>query len=296
MTPPSLLAPLEVTRAPRQLHGPFARTVMVALGVLFVFPFGGLGCFIAFHAGRASSPWGALKGMVAAGLLFAVAVYGAWLAGRGLRGYSRPTLRTDRLLFTAAVFLCAAGVASYLAMMVTFFSVGPVVLQRASWHSLNGTAWIAAMMSLALPLQLAAHELGHVVAGHLVGFEFLSIQVGPFCLDRPCGRWRVTWQPLAFGLGGRATVAFHGSHRLPQRTATFAAGGPAANLLLALVAGVAAAAAPLPGTAAAAVAVGFLNGCAAEGVLLCVLNLVPVRGTGTDGARILHALRPPRTP
>jgi hypothetical protein len=125
-----------------------------------------------------------------------------------------------------------------------------------------------------------------------VGFEFVSIQVGPICLNRRARQWRVTWQPLQFGLGGRATVLFHGSPDFSQRSAVFAAGGPAANLLLALVAWVASAGAPLPETAAAAVALGVLKGCAAEGIILCVLNLIPVPGTGTDGARILHALRP----
>lgn len=40
-----------------------------------------------------------------------------------------------------------------------------------------------------------------------------------------------------------------------------------------------------------AVALGVLKGCAAEGMVLCVLNLLPVPGTGTDGARIVQALR-----
>ena len=197
------------------------------------------------------------------------------------------------VLLVAGVVLAIGVVASYLAAVVTVARVGPVVLQRASWHSLDGGAWFIVMMSLALPLHLAAHELGHALAGRWVGYEFLSIQVGPFCLDRPSGRWRVTWQPLQFGLGGRASAARGGSRRLARRTAIFAAGGPAANLLLALVAGLAAAAVPLPETAPGAVAVGFLNGCAAQGVILCVLNLVPIRGAGADGARILEALRRP---
>lgn len=43
----------------------------------------------------------------------------------------------------------------------------------------DGWAW-----ALVLLLQLTAHELGHVIAGGLVGFAFESLQVGPVCLDR----------------------------------------------------------------------------------------------------------------
>jgi hypothetical protein len=147
------------------------------------------------------------------------------------------------------------------------------------------------MMTMALPLQLAAHEMGHIAAGRWVGFDFLNIQVGPLCLDRPSYRWRVTWQPVSFGLGGRATMTFHGKLGLPRCSAIFAAGGPAANLLFALAAGLVVVAVPAPGSSAAAVAVGLLKGCAVQGAILGAYNLLPVRGAGTDGARIVMALR-----
>jgi hypothetical protein len=71
----------------------------------------------------------------------------------------------------------------------------------------------------------------------------------------------------------------------------FAAGGPAANLLLAAFSGLISAAVR-PTSALAALMVGVLNACAAQGVLLCAYNLIPIRLAGNDGARILEALQP----
>lgn len=229
--------------------------------------------------------------MLLAALLLAPAVYGLVLMWRGLRGCWRPASWSRRLALGVGVVLAAASLAAVPATIIRLFRTDHLAMLRGGLHSVGGLDWYFSLMILTAPLQLAAHELGHVFAGRWVAFEFLSIQVGPFCLDRPIRTWRVTWQPLAFGFGGRATMLFHGRHDLPRRTAIFAAGGPAANLLLAAFAGLASAAAR-PTTALAALSAGILNACAVEGVLLCAYNLIPIRLAGNDGARILEALQP----
>ncbi len=279
-----------VVGTPVERHGPSARTALIFVGFLFVIPFGALGSFMALDASRTATFRNAAEEIAIAAFMLAIAAYGAALAWRGLRGYSRPTARSRRMLVAAACVFIGGGLAEALYAFVRAFTVGPVILQRAPWYSFDGSAWYAVLASVAVPLQLAAHELGHVVAGHLVGFEFHSIQVGPFCLDRLSGPWRMTWQPLALGLGGRATVVTRGGGRLPHRKAAFAAGGPAGNLLLTLAAVLAAAVAPTPTTAAGAFAGGFLHACVVLGIVFCLVNLVPVRGAGTDGARIVEAL------
>lgn len=157
---------------------------MAMVGLLIAVPFGALAGLLAVGTIKASH--GPRVGpLVVAALLLVISSYGAWLLWRGLRGYSRPTARAHSVLLATAVLLSVLGVVSSGFMLVRVFAVGPVLIQHATWHSFDGTAWYSTMMTLALPVQLAAHELGHVVAGQAVGFEFLSIQVGPICLERP---------------------------------------------------------------------------------------------------------------
>lgn len=263
---------------------------MLTVGVLFVLTFGVLGVFILHEAGAARSASNALGTTALAMLVLAPAVYGLVLAWRGLRGVWRPRSATRRLALAVGVVLAAASLAAVPAAIVRLVRTDHLAMFRGGLHSVGGLDWYMTLMIFTLPVQLAAHELGHVLAGRWVGFEFLSIQVGPFCLDRALGPWRVTWQPLAFGFGGRATMLFHGRENLPRRSAIFAAGGPAANLLLAALAGFAAAAAH-PSSGLAALIVGVLNACALQGVLLGAYNLIPIRLASNDGARILEALQ-----
>ncbi len=55
---------------------------MVAVGVLFVLPFGALGCFLMLDALKASSVRSTLMTLVGAAIILAPAAYGAWLAWR----------------------------------------------------------------------------------------------------------------------------------------------------------------------------------------------------------------------
>jgi hypothetical protein len=272
-------------------YGAGTRAFMLAAGMVFVLTFGFVGVFVLREVGTAKSAGAALGTTLLAALLLAPALYGLVLAWRGLSGCWRPRSWTRRLALGVGVVLAAASLAATPATIIRLFRTDHLSMLRGGLRSVGGLDWYFSLMILTAPLQLAAHELGHMFAGRWVGFEFLSIQVGPFCLDRPLRAWRVTWQPLAFGFGGRATMLFHGRHDLPRRTAIFAAGGPAANLLLAAFAGLASAAAR-PTTAIAALTVGILNACAVEGVLLCAYNLMPIRLAGNDGARILEALQP----
>lgn len=277
-------------------HGPLSRAVMMVVGSVIAVLFGALGCALAAAIPEQRSLGSAIGLGALMAFLLAIAAYGAWLAWRGGRGYSRPSPLVHRAMIAVyAVFMLAAA-AGMVAWFVSVSRGDPVRLQRAPWWSLGGGEWRLAMLALSLPLQLLAHELGHVLAGRLVGFGFLSLQVGPFHLDRSLGRWRLTLRPLELGLGGRAEVWSEDHRRLPQRSAVFAAGGPAANLVVALLALLASAAIGVPVTAPGAVAAGLLGGCAWSGVALTLLNLLPVGGAGTDGARILTALRARRRP
>jgi hypothetical protein len=223
-------------------YGAGTRAFMLAVGILFALTFGFVGGFVLRAVGTAKSAGSALGTMVLAGLVLAPAVYGLVLAWRGLRGYWRPRSWTHRLALGVGVVLAAASLAAVPSTIIRLFRTDHLSMLRGGLHSVGGLDWYFSLMILTAPIQLAAHEMGHVLAGRSVGFECgrrrsVSIQVGPLCLDRPLRAWRVTWQPLAFGFGGRATMLFHGRQDLPRRSAMFAAGGPAANLLLAAFSG-----------------------------------------------------------
>lgn len=283
--------PPATSQQPVVRYGAGTRVFMLAVGFLFTATFGPAGVFALREVAAAKSARGAFGTMLVSVLVLAAAVYGLMLAWRGLRGSWRPAPWTRRLANGVAIVFAVLGLAVIPSTVRQFFRMDHLAMLRAGLRAVGGLDWYFTLMTIAAPVQIAAHELGHVIAGRWVGFEFLSIQVGPFCLDRPLRRWRVTWQPMAFGFGGRATMLFHGRHDLPARTAIFAAGGPGANLLVAALTALASAAAARPTSSSAALTLGVLNACAIEGVLLGVFNLIPIRLASNDGARILDALR-----
>src|SRR5262249_7449520 len=86
----------------------------------------------------------------------------------------------------------------------------------------------------ALALTIAVHEAGHLLAGCLLGFRFLSVSIGPAVLRRwgRCFRLRFE-RGLPAGAVGVASV---NTHNLRTRLLIFTAGGPVASILL-IVAG-----------------------------------------------------------
>src|SRR5262249_57768574 len=76
-------------------------------------------------------------------------------------------------------------------------------------------------------------ELGHVAAGLCVGFRLQSYRVGPLLFSRP---FRVSFYrgPGAV-VSGVAELIPVATHRLAWRGVALVLGGPAANLLTALI-------------------------------------------------------------
>lgn len=84
-------------------------------------------------------------------------------------------------------------------------------------------------------LTIAVHELGHVVAGLLVGFHFRFCTVGPLLIERRGGRIRLAlgFHFLAGGLAGTFPVD---ARRLRRRMAVMIAAGPVTTLVFGLTA------------------------------------------------------------
>lgn len=80
------------------------------------------------------------------------------------------------------------------------------------------------------------HELGHVFAGKMENFTFHSFTVGPFAWKREDdGRIGFRWNRNLNVSGGVAVMLPEGPDNLANRFARYAAGGPVASLILALV-------------------------------------------------------------
>ncbi len=93
------------------------------------------------------------------------------------------------------------------------------------------------ILLLLLYLVIAIHELGHVIAGKLIGFRLYYITIGPLKIERRRQKIVVGRIPTRSMPGGLAGMIPPDSRNLRRRVATMIAGGPAATLLLTGVAG-----------------------------------------------------------
>ena len=69
---------------------------------------------------------------------------------------------------------------------------------------------------VALIAALVVHELGHVIAGRLVGFRFGLIAVGPVCLRRSGNGLSLRWEALRQELVGAGRSAAAMSTEIPR--------------------------------------------------------------------------------
>jgi len=83
---------------------------------------------------------------------------------------------------------------------------------------------------LATTLAIVLHELGHLLAGWMVGFHFSSFTIGPFSVLLEYGKLRVRVR-RSLPAGGYAGMHVDRVRRLRRRLLIFIAAGPAANLL-----------------------------------------------------------------
>jgi len=158
--------------------------------------------------------------------------------------------------------------------------------------------WHLLLCAALAPLVVVIHELGHALAGALVGFRFQLVQVGPVALVRGPEGLRLRWHQRVPGqVLGQQSSAPEDDRALPARLAVHGAGGPALNLFVTALAWGTAAAAGRPSSTAGAAALGFLKVLGALS-LFGLVDLFPLRLRGqlSDGARILHALQAARSP
>lgn len=157
-------------------------------------------------------------------------------------------------------------------------------------------AGLVLVSMLVLPLVVLWHEIGHMAAGKLAGFEPMLLMVGPLRWQKRDGGWRVSASRRTAMAGGLAACIPVGSHALLRRTAAMVAGGPVASLLAgAAFVSLWAALPPLSAESSfAAVAAKTVLAVLGFGNLFAAaISLTPTRTAGfySDGARLVRMWR-----
>ncbi len=112
-------------------------------------------------------------------------------------------------------------------------------LRLGADNSIFQNGWLVLLaMTFVLLLTAIVHELGHLLAGYFVQFQFHLLIIGPIRLWRENGRLRIQLQRSGtFFDGLAASLPIEGDRdNLGRRLLYFALGGPLASLALALAA------------------------------------------------------------
>jgi hypothetical protein len=164
------------------------------------------------------------------------------------------------------------------------FGLGSTLLFFASIRGDSGHfGQISVIFVAAVFAAILVHELGHLLAGWIVGFHFNSIQVAWFSLMFEYGKltFRARREPSAVGYAG---IQIDRIYRLRRRLLFFVAGGPTASILSVVVTVVIVNVRDLHQSWLATPAASF----AFVSLLASLVSLLPLtrRGHWSDGARL----------
>src|SRR5580692_11051607 len=117
-------------------------------------------------------------------------------------------------------------------MTYLFSAIAVIIIVR--WIPVDGLWWFPVLYA-----SIAFHEIGHLVAGKLVGMKAGGIVVGGLMFVRSGDRWRFRFDYRLLLSGGVAKPLPAKGDWNPARYAWMVAGGPLATILLAAVSGIA---------------------------------------------------------
>lgn len=143
---------------------------------------------------------------------------------------------------------------------------------------------------------LAWHEAGHALAGVMVGFDFKMYVVGPFLWEKQAGKWVFKWNKKVNAAGGMVICLPQSEDNIATKFAWYAAAGPIASLLLAVLAAVIGFYVLPPFDQIGSLAVGaikfFLFVVALFSALIFLVTSIPMHMGGfySDGARVMRLL------
>ncbi len=242
---------------------------------------------------------GGLAVLFGAGVFGAFAVYGVDRLMRGVRGC--PRARVERAVRAEAWYqrnwYLVGLIVWAAALAVSVFSArSPEAFLLGQDKQASRVPWYLFLALLVLPVHVAIHELGHAVAGALVGFRFASLRIGWLLIRREGRRILLSWSRTTLA----GTLGFHvgipeGDEVLRFRLAIHRAAGPAATLAFAAACRSGAVGLGPPMTIGAAVASDLLWASWWVGAALGAVSLVPCRlpnGVVPDGAHLWASLFP----
>lgn len=128
--------------------------------------------------------------------------------------------------YTAVVLIVMVAVAAGAYMMVGYS-------QLLDYPAMP--LWVIPIAIVAAVLaSTITHELGHVVAAKLAGFELANLSLGPFWLCRDLAGWKWKFIPNLGWTGALASAYPKKQEKLATGVFLYLAGGPVATLLLGL--------------------------------------------------------------
>jgi Peptidase family M50 len=141
-------------------------------------------------------------------------------------------------------------------------------------------------------LVITIHEGGHALVGVWMKFDFRMYVVGPFMWEKEQSIWKFKWNRNVNTMGGMVLCLPTGNDNLINRFSYFAAGGPLASILLALVFyGLYLFISPfgLDGTGFVLMRILFIM-IGSLSLMIFIVTALPMRMGGfyTDGARFLR--------
>jgi len=131
-------------------------------------------------------------------------------------------------IIAVIVFMALGGAAGYYGAKVG--------AQAASSIPASVMITLAILFIPAFFFVIALHEGGHALAGVWMKFDFRMYVVGPFLWDKEPSGWKFKWNKNVNTAGGLVMCIPTGTHDLSKRFSVYAAGGPVASLVTALVA------------------------------------------------------------
>lgn len=107
------------------------------------------------------------------------------------------------------------------------------IAESQGWISIAIAAGL--LFPLSLYFVILVHELGHLIAGLLVRFQFIAMKVGNIQISRRTTGIRVTVNRSASASGGQVLLAPTSSDNLRLRLLTFIAAGPSFSAFLLII-------------------------------------------------------------
>lgn len=190
-----------------------------------------------------------------------------------------------------------------------FFSVALLLLLGAAVGFLGAKVGAAAASSMPAPVLItlailfipafffviALHEGGHALAGVWMNFDFRMFVVGPFLWDKEQRGWKFKWNKNVNTSGGMVICIPTTGDNVSKRFSLYAAGGPVASLLTALLAyGIYLVCQQLSfGSHAGQIFTYLWMMIAFLSAAIFVVTSIPLHAGGfsSDGARIIRLLR-----